>query len=128
MITESDLYTSEQILEMREMQVSFPTFRENLLLNESMEVFVMNLILFGTSFFEMLMVASAFLAACIPFLLAMAFVFTRKQDFCKALVLYMSAKIWFFFWNDDVYKFHYSEKLYICGVDGQLYESFGCSE
>jgi hypothetical protein len=105
MIENHEVYTSEQLAEMRELKIAFNTFRENLLLNENMQPFMMNLILYCTSFFEMLMVAASYLASCIPVLLFMAYILTRKHDFCRSLVIYLFAKTIFFIFNDDSYKF-----------------------
>ena len=116
MIRDEDLYTGEQLAELREAQVTFFTFREHLLLNENMQPFVMNLILYGTTFFEMCMVAASFFAMCIPVLFAMAYLTTRKPDFCRALVFFLSAKTCFYLFNDEVYKAPGSDKLFTCGL------------
>mmetsp|Transcript_10754 Transcript_10754/g.13451 ORF Transcript_10754/g.13451 Transcript_10754/m.13451 type:complete len:283 (+) Transcript_10754:151-999(+) len=128
MIKQEDMYLGEQLAEMREMQVTFTTFREHLLLNENMQPFVMNLILYGTTFFEVAMVTVSFFAMCIPVLFCIAYLTTRKPDFCRALVFYLSAKTCFYFFNDDSFKMPMSDKLYICTLNGQLRESSGFSE
>ena len=129
MISNDELYTSEQLTELREAKITFTTFRENLLLNENMQPFVMNLILYASSFFEMIMVAASFLAACLPVLLVMAYVFTRKPDFCRALVVYISAKIVFVWWSDENWALiSENEKFYVCTLQGDLRESTTLSE
>ena len=129
MITQDELYTSVQLAELREFKITFNTFRETLLLNENMQPFVMNLILFGTSAFELVMVIASFLSACVPVLLFMAYITTRKPDFCRALVMYMTTKIVFFWWNSDQWALiSETEKFYICSVEGRLHENHALSE
>ena len=93
-----------------------------------MQPFVMNLILYGTTLFEVSMVLSSFFAMCIPVLFMMAYLTTRKPDFCRALVFYLSAKTCFYLFNDDVYKIPASDKLFTCGLNGKVLESAGLSE
>ena len=121
MISHDELYTSEQLAELRELKITFNTFRETLLLNENMQPFVMNLILYGTSAFEWVMVTASFFSACIPVLLFLAYFTTRKPDFCRALVMYMTTKIVFFWWSSDQWALNGElDKFYICSFEGDL--------
>lgn len=101
MITTEDLYTAEQLTELREQNIPFYTFRENLLLNENMQPFVMNLILYSTYMYEMLMVATSFLAWTLPCFLFVGLLITRKPDFVRALIIYVAAKLCFAFFNES---------------------------
>ena len=117
MITGDDLFTGEQLAEMREQRITFHTFRENLLLNENMQPFVMNLILYSTYLYEVLMVATSFLAWILPCVLFIGLLFTRKPDFVRALIVYLAAKLVFALFNESSYYFT-NEKFYICSVIG----------
>lgn len=127
MISSNELLSAEQITELRQESISFHSFRENLLLNENMQPFVMNIILYSMTMFEMTMVATSFLAACLPTLLSMAYLTTRKPDFCRALVFYLTAKTVFWFWNDEKWYFT-NERFYVCRMDGGLLENQGLCE
>ena len=79
-----------------------------------MQPLVMNLILYSTWAYEVLMVITSFLAATLPFLLMMGLLLTRKPGFCRALIVYMVAKICFYMWGNST-SFHFAnEKFYIC--------------
>ena len=77
------------------MRIPFNTFRENLLLNENMQPFVMNLILYSTYLYEILMVCTSFLASVLPCILFVGLIITRKPDFIRALIAYLAAKLSF---------------------------------
>ena len=130
MITKEELWTSEQLADMRAQHMEYRTFREILLLNENMKPLVMNLLLYGASALECMMTWASFFAPCIPILLTALFVHTRKQKFCRALVMWLSAKTCFFwiFFFCETFKMPKSDSLLICQIDGSLHESAGFSE
>lgn len=127
MISSDELYTSEQLAELRELRVPFNTFRETLLMNDNMQPFVMNLILYSSAFFEVLLVVVSFLAACLPYVLFIGLICSRKPSFCRALIMHLTAKTCFYFWN-DASLFAVNQKFYICTMDGVLKEKSGLSE
>ena len=116
MITSEELYTPEQLAELREQSIPFYTFRENLLLNENMQPFVMNLILYSTYFYEVSMVVTSFLAWTLPCFLFIGLLITRKPDFVRALIVYLTAKICFMLFNERTSYYFKNEKFYICPV------------
>ena len=89
----------------------------------------MNLILYSTYMYEILMVATSFLAWILPCVLFIGLMITRKPDFVRALIVYVAAKIAFAVFSDNSYYFS-SEKLYVCSVMGSnaLTENKGLCE
>ena len=128
MITEADIYTAEQIDELQQLEVNFNTFRENLLVTESaMHPWILNVVLYSSFTYEVIMVASSFLAKSIPVFLSLGLFTTRKPEFCRALIMYLAAKTVFYFWNDGSFILS-PEKYYICDLDGKLLENVGLNE
>ena len=70
----------------------------------------MNLVLYGATFFQWLMTWASVMAVCIPALLLLAYLITRKQDYCRALVMWLSAKTCFWYFNDEAYKMAKSDQ------------------
>lgn len=93
-----------------------------------MQPFVMNLILYSTYLYEMLMVATSFLAFLLPFILVLGLITTRKPDFVRALIVYFAAKLSFFAFSETSYYFS-NEIFYICSMEGNvLIENMGLCE
>ena len=132
-IQSEELYTGVQIAELKEMEIPFHTFRENLLLNENMQPIVMNIILYSTWVYEVLMVFTSLVAATLPFALLFALLVTRKPGFCRALIVYMVAKIFFYMWGNSTSFQFANEKFYICSsqislAEPKLVENLGLCE
>ena len=128
-ITYDELYKPEQLAELKREQVPFHTFRENLLLRENMQPFVMNFILYSSYFFEVLMVFTSFLAALLPLILFLGMVIFRKPGFRRALIVCLTSKTIFLALNDMAYFQTTTQKFYVCTTaDGELRENMGMSE
>ena len=127
MITAEELYTGEQIAEMRELKVTVTNFRENLLMNENMSSLVMNLFLYSMYFYEISMIATQFFSACLPVLLTFALVCTRKPIVCRALIVLVAAKLSLYAISDHE-MFQSKQKVYICTFEGTLAENSGVSK
>ena len=111
------------------MQVTFNTFREQLLLNENMQPFLMNFILYSTYSYEILMVATSFLAALLPAFIIVGYLFTRKPGFCRALIMYLVAKTVFWMTNNLEFTAWSSQTYYVCtGPQRKLVEGVGLCE
>lgn len=97
-------------------------------MNDNMQPFVMNLILYSTYLYEMLMVTTSFLASLLPFILILGLILTRKPDFVRALIVYFSAKLSFFAFSETSYYFS-KERFYICSMERNvLSENMGLCE
>lgn len=101
-VTKEDLWKSEQFVELREQKIEFSSYREILLLNENITPFVMNFLLYGASAFEWFLTLASFWAPCIPIIMAALFIHTRKQLFCRYLIMWLSAKTCFWLFDDDI--------------------------
>jgi hypothetical protein len=117
MISYDDLYTAVQLAELKESKIPFFSFRENLLLNENMQPFVMNLILYSTYFYEVLMVFTSFVAALLPVFLFLGLLIFRKPGFSRALIVYLFSKTLFLLWNDVAWHMT-TQKFYLCTLQG----------
>ena len=128
MIQHEELFTVEQIAELKEGEIVFHSFREQLLLNEDMSAFVMNLILYTSYFYEVLMVMTSVVAALLPVFLFIGVLLSKKPGFIRAMIVYLSSKLMFFFWK-DTFSFKFSmQEFYLCTGPGMLVESEGLSE
>ena len=92
-----------------------------------MHPWILNVVLYSTFTYEVIMVAASFLAKSIPVFLALGLFTTRKPEFSRALIMYLAAKTVFFFWNDGSFILS-PEKYYICDLDGKLAENVGLNE
>ena len=111
---------------MRELKITTVGFRETLLMNENMSSFVMNLILYSMYLYEMSMVITQFISACLPVLLTLGLVITRKPIVCRALIVLVASQITLFAISDHE-MFVSKSKVYICTVEGRLIENMGVS-
>ena len=93
----------------------------------SMHPWILNIVLYSTFTYEVIMVAASFLAKSIPVFLALGLLTTRKPEFIRAIIMYLAAKTVFFFWNDSSFILS-PEKYYICDLDGKLAENVGLNE
>jgi len=122
------MFTLEQITELKAAEVSFHTYREQLLLNEDMNFYVMNFILYTSYFYEVLMVMTSVLAALLPVFLFVGVLLSKKPGFIRAMIVYLSSKLVFFFWK-DTFSFKFTmQEFYLCTVPGKLVESPSLSE
>ena len=126
-ITQEDLHTAEQLAELRLLKITFTSFRENLLMNETMQPFVMNLILYSTYAYEVLMMATSYLAFMLPCGLLVGLLTTGKPGFCRALIVYLVAKTVFLMYNDSQMGLT-DQRHYVCTLDGSLRENTGLTE
>ena len=87
----------------------------------------MNLFLYSMYFYEISMIATQFLSACLPVLLTFALVCTRKPIVCRALIVLVAAKLSLYAISDHE-MFQSKQKLYICTFEGTLTENSGVSQ
>ena len=90
-----------------------------------MQPFVMNLILYSTYMYEVLMVVTSFLAWTLPCFLFIGLLITKKPDFVRALIVYVAAKLCFALFNEKSQYYFTNEKFYICPLLGN--NSWGIS-
>ena len=93
-----------------------------------MQPFFMNLVLYSTYFYELLMVFTSVLAALLPVFLFFGLVIFRKPGFRRAIIVYLESKTIFLVLNDLSFFQTTTNGFFLCIGPGYLKESIGMSE
>jgi len=88
----------------------------------------MNLVLYSTYFYELLMVFTSVLAALLPVFLFLGLIIFRKPGFRRAIIVYLESKTIFLVLNDLSFFKTTTKGFFLCIGPGYLKESIGMSE